>query len=311
MKNRSANVVWVTGSAGFIGRHMCEVLRREGKKTVEFVRPKSVTKHSKNVYELSPECIQTALEEWGAPTEVYHLAGGSTVGRSIVDPLSDYAATCHSLFLVLDAIKASQSRMVLASSAAVYGNQGSQHGLTPKMPAQPLSPYGHHKMFAEQLAKTVSERHGLPLVICRLFSVYGSGLTKQLPFELCKRISAAGKGEQIILGGTGLERRDWVSVSDVVSALRTSTGSACSEAPIFNVGSTTGSTISEMASLLLRFFERDDLTIKFSGEIRAGDPIDLFPSADTLPPKYTPKISLQAGLKEYVTWFKDVNNELQ
>lgn len=304
MNNRENNVVWVTGARGFIGRHLCSTLTKQGVDLTKFVRPGGAPKLEQNERELTAESIRGAFDGAGEPDVVFHLAGGSTVGGSLVDPLADYSANCQTLFFILDALRDSHCRIVVASSAAVYGHQSSDQGMSHDMIPNPVSPYGYHKLCSERLAKMVGERHGTRLAVCRLFSVYGDGLTKQLPFELSRRICSADYGNEIMLGGSGLERRDWVNVEDVVSALCISATNASEEVPIFNVGTGIGTSIGDMASWLSSAFDRGDLTIRFSGEQRTGDPTDLFPAAGTLPPGFCPKVSLQTGVKEYARWFK-------
>ena len=107
----------------------------------------------------------------------------------------------------------------------------------------------------------------------RLFSVYGPHLRKQLLWDICSRLA---QGERtLVLGGTGEEIRDWTDVRDVVRLL-----AKIGELPqqetfrVINGGSGRGTSVAEIASMLVKNWG-GDITVRYSGIVRAGDPFSL------------------------------------
>jgi dTDP-D-glucose 4,6-dehydratase len=187
----------------------------------------------------------------------------------------------------------------------VYGS-----GHTGQIPedaeSHPFSPYGYHKRVMEDLCRSYAASYGQRAVIARLFSVYGSGLKKQLLWDLCSRLASGV--DPLVLSGSGDELRDWTDVRDVVSALQTLLELADASVPAFNVGTGRGSTVREIATLVRDcWFEpgRPAVSLQFSGESRAGDPFSMIAPPDRLHSvKFRWHVELQEGLANYLAWFR-------
>jgi UDP-glucose 4-epimerase len=295
----TAPVVWITGAGGFIGSHLAASLRGQGVRVLGFGRSGGA------LPALTEAGLLAALDQSGAPSRVYHLAGGSTVGRSLADPLADFDSNVAATALVLDVVRreAPAVPIVLTSSAAVYGAalQGAAGGLSCDQPLTPVSPYGHHKMMAEGLGRSFASAFGMRITALRLFSIYGSGLRKQLLFDLCGKL-ASGQ-TSLMLGGTGAELRDWCHVADVVRGL-----AGCEDAPegafhVYNLATGQGTSVAGMARRLIGLWGGGQ-DLAFSGQSRAGDPFSLVADPSSLPPGFAPRVTLDQGLAEYVAWFR-------
>jgi UDP-glucose 4-epimerase len=169
----------------------------------------------------------------------------------------------------------------------------------------PVSPYGQHKLMMEQLCQSYAITYNLRITVTWLFSVYGPNLRKQLLWDLCSRLSS---GEQtIVLGGTGAEIRDWVDVRDVVRFLvKIDDWSRSKPFQIINGGSGVSTSVAEIAEMLTESWGGDDIAVKFSGVVRAGDPFSLVAdSAFADAAGFVWQIPVDKGLSDYVCWFKD------
>lgn len=268
----------VTGAGGFLGGAFAHALAQEGWRVAALRRGDSLT---------------AALAALGPPELVFHAAGGASVGASLADPAADRADTLGTLEALLALLKAEApgARLVYPSSAAVYGEAGP--GPIPETaPLAPVSPYGAHKVEAEAMI-TAS---GLDAVIIRYFSVYGPGLKKQLIWELMNRLAA--RPAEIALSGSGEEVRDFLYVDDALSLARLTADAALGPGPlILNGGSGVGHTIREVTETLVQAMGAD-AAIRFTGEVRAGDPRSLVADmtrAGRL--GFAPRIALAQGLK--------------
>jgi UDP-glucose 4-epimerase len=317
--SRTQSTMLVTGARGFIGRHLCQHLSRMGHAVLGLghgawpeadARRYGVTRwlngdvHASNLRSVTVSAI---------PDVVYHLAGGSSVAAALANPREDFMRTVAGTVELVEWIRrdAPHARLVAVSSAAVYG--ATHVGpIAERAAIDPISPYGYHKFMMEGICRAHGRCFGISSVITRPFSVYGPGLAKQLPWDLCTRL---GAGERIVtLGGTGHEHRDWTHVLDLVQYLDRLAGVACPEVPTFNVGTGVGTPVADVARWIADAFALQTgcpaAEIHFSGESRPGDPTSLVAdvSAGGLVGLRCGRTA-QSGLADFVRWFvKDRNS---
>jgi dTDP-glucose 4,6-dehydratase/UDP-glucose 4-epimerase len=187
------------------------------------------------------------------------------------------------------------------SSAAVYGNP-EKLPISESFACRPLSPYGKHKLFAEEICAEYYEYFGIKTCSLRIFSAYGPGLRKQILWDIYQKSLQA---DTISLFGTGKETRDFVYINDIVDAIDKVVLAGNFNAGIYNVGSGREITIRELTEIFLEEVDYRGKLI-FSGNERMGDPINW--QADislvrTL--EYEPKYSIKAGIKQYIQWLKE------
>ncbi len=302
--------VWITGVKGFIGRHLAKKAAGNGA-IVSGIDLSVFTDSERQEWRLtsclngevsSPNLDRLALEA-GIPDQIYHLAGGSSVGLSLQTPEEDFRRSVGSTMIVLEWARnhAKQARIVLTSSAAVYGD-GHDHLICESDTLKPFSPYGYHKRMTELLCESYSRNYGLSTAVVRLFSVYGPELRKQLLWDLCNRYKHAP--EKIVLGGNGNEKRDWLNVLDAVEFLLQASTHAHSEGFIVNGGTGLEVSVREVAECVRNAWVLQT-EIQFNGASRPGDPSYLV--ADTSfggSLNMSAKIGWREGMKQYVDWFR-------
>lgn len=303
--------VLITGARGFIGRHLAAWLAGQGHSVSgigygdwseqEFVDWGLGTWVNAGV---SADSLDRARELSGPPELVFHLAGGSSVGRAIADPEEDYSRTVTSTSELLAWMQRQPlaPRLVAVSSAAVYG-AGHAGRIIEDAVLNPFSPYGENKLKMEEMCREHAARFGLKVAIPRLFSVYGVELRKQLLWDLCNKLAASG---EIELGGNGDELRDWTHISDVVRGLALVGDLASEQAPIFNLATSIGTPVSEIALMLASSWDRTAASrISFSGQSRAGDPFSLVADTERISAQgFQALTSVRDGIAEYVDWFR-------
>lgn len=302
--------VWVTGGNGFIGRHLIGHLAREGE-SVYGVGHGAIDETDRRKLgltdwingEISAPNLDGLVQRAGIPSAIFHLAGGSSVVRSIEQPYEDFSRTVAATARLLEWLRQSarECRLVVVSSAAVYGAHHAG-AISEQAAKQPMSPYGHHKLIMEQLCRSYADSFGIRATILRLFSVYGPALRKQLLWDLCVRL---GQGQrELVLGGTGNEARDWVDVRDVVRLLAGLAQANAAPLKVLNGGSGVPTSVAEIARLVTRAWG-GDIPVRFSGLVRAGDPFSLVADAGQLSAiPFSWHISVQDGIAQYVSWFK-------
>jgi len=176
-RNSEAPLAIVTGAAGFLGRHAARGLAEAGFEVVgtgigelppdDFVWSKMARYYDRPI---TTESVRDLLVNEKAPTVIFHAAGGASVGLSWRDPEGDRRSTLGATETLLEGIVsfAPDTKLIFASSAAVYGEQRIQP-IAETAPYAPVSPYGTHKMEAEQACLAAAHKSGLKLSILRFF----------------------------------------------------------------------------------------------------------------------------------------------
>lgn len=251
--------------------------------------------------EIDSSGLDTLLRASGTPERIFHLAGGSSVGASLSNPLEDFARTVSTSARLLDWVRnsAPKARVVASSSAAVYG-AGYEGPISENERTRPYSPYGHHKVMMEEVCRSYSEAFDIRCTAVRLFSVYGPWLRKQLLWDLCSRLQ--GRPVSLTLGGTGNELRDWIEIADVVRVLERASALEESGMLIINGGTGVATPVSRIAEMVIAAWETE-IPVFFSGAVRTGDPFSLI--ADTAQAfDFQCEVPVEKGIPAYVEWFR-------
>jgi len=305
------STIWITGGKGFIGRHLARLASGQGNLVFGIGHGLwPIEEAGKWGYanwcngEIDAANLSQLARVSGVPDVVYHLAGGSSVGASFQNPHEDFCRTVESTSRLLEWLRlnAPVVSVVSVSSAAVYG--AGHTGPIPESAAtSPYSPYGSHKAMMESLCRSYAVDFGLRIAIVRLFSVYGAGLEKQLIWDMCCKLAVAG-GKPVVLGGKGIELRDWLHVSDAAVLLWLARDACGSDCRVINGGTGIGTRIGEVADIVGRAWG-DSPAIEFSGMARKGDPASLVADITRSGQMgFEPAVTFEGGILETVVWFK-------
>ncbi|MEX2643872.1 MAG: NAD-dependent epimerase/dehydratase family protein, partial [Acetobacterales bacterium] len=231
---------------------------------------------------------------------------GASVGRSVDDPEADRIRTVDATLALIRVLTraAPGAHLILPSSAAVYGDV-SPSSVDEAQPRAPVSPYGMHKALCEELCEQAHADAGIPVSIVRFFSLYGSGLRKQLLWDLCCRLNRLER--EVTLFGTGAESRDWMHVSDAAELV-----AALAKAPagfrLLNGGTGLATTVRDVATMIIRMMD-SRAPLSFNRRRRPGDPAHLVADIAALDAfGFRPRIRLTEGAAEYVSWYRNVES---
>jgi UDP-glucose 4-epimerase len=301
----------VTGGAGFIGSHLAGELLHLGRVTV--VDDLS-TGSLGNLSHLPCEDLRVLR---GSVTDmpflrracegadcIFHLAAIASVQKSLADP-----ALCHevnatgTLRVLLAARDEGVKRVILASSAAVYGNIAVPPVDETRCPA-PLTPYAASKVAGEHLCAAFTAGYGLETAALRYFNVYGprqdpcAEYAAVIPRFLVRALS----GKPPVIYGDGSQTRDFVYVGDAVRATilalqRGATG-------VFNIGSGNATRVTDLARLAVEAAESGSDPVH-----EAARPGDILHSVASISRAeqilgYQPRWTLARGLAETADWFR-------
>lgn len=300
-----ARTALVTGAYGFLGRHVARQLAQTDWRVIGLGHG-SWTHDEWRVWGIAEwHNVDVSLEALityaGEPDLLVHCAGSGSVGFSMTHPYQDFQRTVTTTLAVLEYARfyAPGVRIAYPSSAGVYGT-------VQKLPIAetdrltPNSPYGVHKRLAEELCASYAKHFGICAAVVRLFSVYGTGLRKQLLWDASQKIIGGENG----FFGTGEEIRDWLHVEDAASLLITAATHSSAECPIVNGGSGVGVTVREILTELFDYLGSTS-TPEFSGQLRSGDPTGYIADISLAQGwGWRPRVARHDGVREYAEWFK-------
>lgn len=308
MNKSKSQTVFVTGAHGFIGRYVSKFLSLNGWRVIgighgEWLSDKEQEEWGISIWISSDISVQNLVDINVIPDAIIHCAGSGSVGFSIEKPLEDFDRNVKTVANVLDYARkySPNARVIILSSAAVYGDV-THFPIFENNNLNPASPYGTHKKIAEDLCKSFSDNYGLNITVLRLFSVYGSGLRKQLLWDACNKIAK----NNYEFFGTGDELRDWVHVTDIASLVFCVLGHEITGFTVINGASGNGVKVRDVLISLFRSFGKIDTPI-FSGITKPGDPLGFI--ADITKSKnlgWLPNISLEQGIVDYANWYRDI-----
>ena len=266
--------VLVTGGAGFIGSHIVDHLIVAGNEVV--VLDDLSTGSLQN---LNPEATFIKMNilddgllqvfERERFDSVCHLAAQTSVSHSVEHPEFDAQVNVAGTLKVLEGCRrAGVSRIIFASSAAVYGDVVTLPVPENSLP-RPTSFYGLSKLTGEQYIQMYQTLYGLPYVILRYANVYGErqgdrgeGGVVSI-FTRCLQ-----QGEVLTVFGDGSQTRDFIYVGDVAAA---NVQAICSRETnrILNISTQTENSVNQLIKLLAEISGRE-IAVE-NQAARAGD----------------------------------------
>jgi UDP-glucose 4-epimerase len=303
----------ITGGAGFIGSHIVEELVRRGESVR--VLDNLSTGHKRNLASVLDKIDfrQADIRDLGSIRPLFagidyvvHLAGLASVEHSMENPVETTLVNLNgTLHVLLAARDAHIRRVVIAATAAVYGDDPSLPSVETQLP-QPLSPYALTKLAAEYYGQIFNRHFDLEVVSLRYFNIFGPRQDPMSAYTgvLSKFIFAYLRDTAPIIFGDGEQSRDFTYVANVVDA--TLRGCVAPSAPgkVVNVGTGKSCTLNRTITLLNTIFgiqSRPQYAPPRVGDVRHST-ADISLARATL--GYEPLVSFEAGLRLTVNWLR-------
>jgi UDP-glucose 4-epimerase len=303
------NVV-VSGGAGFIGSHVCDVFVAAGHRVVAIDdlstgrRENLAPGVSLVVADIgSSEAADVIRRE--RPAILCHLAAQMDVRRSVADPRFDAASNILGFLNLLEAAREAGVGKVLFSSTggAIYGEQDT-FPAKEGHPTRPLSPYGVSKAAGELYLGYYRAQYGLHSVALRYANVYGP---RQNPLGEAGVVAIFAerllRGEPCTIYGSGRQTRDFVYVGDVARANLLAAERQV-EGPL-NIGTGVETDITQLHALLAQaagvHAKALYAGVKPGEQLRSS--LDNSLAATAL--GWAPSVRLSEGLAQTVAWFKE------
>ena len=225
----SEQPVLVTGGAGFIGSNLVDALLARGNHVrvldnLSMGKQSNLPLNDPRLSFIEGDVADAALVSRAVAgcSAVVHLAAVASVQASVDDPVSTHQSNFIGTLNICEAMREhGVRRVVFASSAAVYGNNGEGVAIDEQTPKAPLTPYAADKLASEHYLEFYGRQHGLEPAIFRFFNVFGPRQDPSSPYSGVISIftQRAQQGQPISVFGDGEQTRDFFYVADLVALL--------------------------------------------------------------------------------------------
>lgn len=323
--------VLVTGAAGFVGFHCTQALLAAGWRVVgldnfnPYYDPALKearaavlgrdTNFSLHRMDLGHREGVMALFGRERPSHVLHLAAQAGVRHSLENPHSYTASNVEGTLAVLEACRHHPvEHLVYASSSSVYGANTQTPFRETDRVDDPVSLYAATKRAGELMARTYAHLYAIPATGLRFFTVYGRyGRPDMAYWSFTQRVLA---GETIDLFNAGRLRRDFTHVSDIVTAIRRllelppgsgGEGEGDEGPPhrILNIGNNQPV---ELARFVAAIGAATGLPVRTRDlPMQPGDVFETYADVSALAALtgFRPDTTIEAGMADFVAWFRD------
>ena len=306
--------ILVSGGAGFLGSHLCEVLLRRGHDVLcvdnFFTGSKQNIAHllDQPYFEVMRHDVTFPL--YVEVEQIYNLACPASPVHYQFDPVQTTKTSVHGAINMLGLAKRLKATILQASTSEVYGD--------PDVHPQPESYWGRvnpiglrscydeGKRCAETLFFDYWRQHSLSIKVVRIFNTYGPRMHPSDGRVVSNFIVQALKGEDIAIYGDGQQTRSFCYVDDLIEGMVLMMASPKEFTGPVNIGNPAEFTILELAEKVIRFTgSKSKLSFK---PLPEDDPKQRQPDISLASSKlrWAPKVDLDEGLRRTITYFKQL-----
>ncbi|MCK5217278.1 MAG: SDR family oxidoreductase [Methanosarcinales archaeon] len=303
----------VTGGAGFVGSHICDLLLEKGHEIICI--DNLVTGTTRNIEHIKSEHF-TYIEHditkpiyFGDKIEyIFHLASPASPIDYLDLPIQTLKVGALGTYNMLGLAKEQGARLLLASTSEVYGdplvNPQPETYWGNVNPIGPRGVYDEAKRYAEAITMAYHRYHGVDTCIARIFNTYGPRMRADDGRVVPNFINQALKGKDMTVYGDGTQTRSFCYVSNLIDGLYRLMMST--EVGPVNLGNPKEISVLDFARIVIKIIGCDS-KIVFE-ELPLDDPRVRRPNIERANDllKWQPDIPLENGLIKTIEYFENI-----
>lgn len=306
--------ILVTGGAGFLGSHLCELLLGAGHEVI--CLDNFSTGLRRNIAPLTRfDTFRVVAHDVVEPIdlevdEIYNLACPASPPHYQADPIQTTKTCVIGSLNLLDLAARRGARIFQASTSEIYGDPHVHPQVESYWgnvnPFGPRSCYDEGKRCAETLFFDFHKSHGVAIKIVRIFNTYGPRMRPDDGRVVSNFIVQALKGEDITIYGDGSQTRSFCFVDDLIDGFIRLMASPPSLTGPVNLGNPAEFTIGELAEEVIRLTGSRSKIVR--RPLPVDDPRQRRPdiSLATEELGWRPKVNLAEGLAHTIRYFDDL-----
>ncbi len=311
------NIV-VTGSAGFIGSHLCETLLAADHRVVGIdnfdsfydpgIKRTNISACAANPHFTlaegdirDPDFIRGVFQDT-EPDVIVHLAARAGVRPSIDNPLLYQDVNVHGTAVLLEAARQHDiKRFIFASSSSVYGNNKKIPFAESDRVDFPISPYAATKKACELICHTYHHLFGISITCLRFFTVYGPRQRPDLAIH--KFTVLIENDEPIPVFGDGSMMRDFTHINDIIAGVMASID-RCDGFNIYNLGESRPVKLADLIAEIEKALGKKAIINRLPQQ--PGDVEQTYADVSQAIEQlgYEPKTPIDVGLRSFVEWYR-------
>lgn len=316
----------VTGGAGFIGSHLCELLLVKGYKVVcvddlssgRLQNISSFRDHPSFVFinfDITKPYSDKLRQELDKSAYIFHLASPASPNKnSLISyysrPIETLLVNSYGTYKLLESTRRSGAKFLFASTSEIYGDP-EIHPQSEKYwgnvnPVGERSCYDEAKRFGEAITFTYHRKYQVNIRIIRIFNTYGPRMHKEDGRAVVEFINQSLEGKPITIFGDGSQTRSFCYVDDLVEGIYKAMFTSNTSGSIINLGNPQELTVLEIAKIIKKLTGSKSTflygSLPFTDDPKRRKP-DITKAKKLL--NWIPKISLNTGLTNTINFFKN------
>lgn len=310
--------ILVTGGAGFIGSHLCDVLLGRGDEvwcvdnyltgSKTNIEPLLANNRFKLIEADVAEPVANYLDFDEGIEEIYHLASPASPRGYQDEPVKTYKVNSFGTHYLCEFAYNTGAKILFASTSEVYGD--------PKEHPQKEEYWGNvnirgvrscydvSKRFGEMVQTVWHRQNNLSIRTIRIFNTYGPRMDLRDGRVFPNLIGQALRNEPITVYGDGSQTRSYCYVTDLVDGIVAVMDNQKAEGAVYNLGNPDERTVLDTAKLI-KELTKSSSEIIFK-ELPSDDPTRRQPDISRVKTDigWEPKVDLIAGLEKTIEYFR-------
>ena len=287
--------VLVTGASGFVGKPLCEVLRKQGAEVF------ALDVQGNDPIDLRDwQRLRDFGNKLGKLDLAYHLAALMFVPYSFENPREVYDVNILGTLNILELCRLSGAKKIVFASSYVYGPP-QYLPIDEEHPLNPTSPYARSKVMGENLCKAFHDDYKISCTILRPFNIYGEGQNESF---LIPSILKQVTGGRIDLMDPE-PKRDFLYITDAIEAYIKAGEYTGADFEVFNIGSGISYRVDDVVRNILEAWD-SHMEISYQHQRRRNEIMDVVANIQKAKKElgWTPRVGLKEGLRKYIDWYK-------